>query len=596
VSTLLSLRFPLRLAWLCLLLLGLAAPGTAQNSGGDRVTVRLSADKIALDETATLTISISGLADGLDIPAPETRDGGLQFSYTGRRISMNSINGSMSSSVEIDYMVMPMRTGTHLIEPISGSVAGIPFTTLSQRLEVTDVGTGSPPPRQQGYNPYSGIYPGGLPGGIPGGIPGGLPGGIDPADHDLWGWPPRRREPEVLLEATVEPATVYKHQPVYYNLSLLTTGRLLSDPRYNPIVPVGFLRLAFPQENSQQERDGSLYSVMSVKTAYFPLNEGEYTFEPSQVSVSSGFLNPRILKTEARKVKVLPLPSQGRPRSFTGAVGEQFEVRANLKTPEIETGGTAELEITVKGDGHLELVPYPFLPEWDGLEKKQLSSPSTTEVVNGQIVSRRTYNFRLKPTRQGSYTLNGITLAYFNPRQERYETVKAPDLTLHVVPGQGPQPDDQSSPDADLAASDRPWTNPGPSEGQLPELPLGALLVGGVLLAAGALLLGASPGRLALPSRQARGKAVSARHRSLPALVEALAQLAPGSDSESRRVHLQQQGWNDQQIARLESLKRQASRALFGGGASSSDKSGQSELLDQLNRELGELLRERKKK
>jgi hypothetical protein len=58
------------------------------------------------------------------------------------------------------------------------------------------------------------------------------------------------------------------------------------------------------------------------QTAYFPLTEGQFTFEPTQVQVSPGaFAMPRSLTTERQTVKVLPFPSEGRPQSLTGAVG-----------------------------------------------------------------------------------------------------------------------------------------------------------------------------------------------------------------------------------------------------------------------------------
>src|SRR5690606_19461076 len=149
---------------------------------------------------------------------------------------------------------------------------------------------------------------------------------------------------------------------------------------------------------------------------------------------------PKDLTTDPQPIKVLPFPSQGRPQSFTGAVGQQFEIRARLKSPDISLGGNAELEVVVKGDGHLDLVPYPYLPDWTNLEKKQLTSPSSTKVENGQIVSLRTYNFRLKPSQVGTYDLSGIALGYFNPIEERYEVIKTPSLTLQVTPNKNSDP------------------------------------------------------------------------------------------------------------------------------------------------------------
>jgi hypothetical protein len=548
--------------WLLLLLMAL--PLAAQVNGNDKVTVKLSSDRIAMDETAILTLSISGLADGLDIPTPQSRDGGLQFTYSGRRISMSTINGTMTSSVEVDYAITPLRKGRHLIEPITGSVAGIPFTTPVQRLEVTDVGTGGGGGRA-GASPWSSP-----------------PARTNPYGIDPWGWPPEPEE-DVLLEAEVEPETVYKHQPVFYNLRLLATGRLRSDPRYSPIAPTGFLRLPFPQENSVEERGGRQYSVMSVKTAYFPLSEGEYTFDPSQVSITSLFSVPQTLRTETRKVKVLPLPGEGRPRSFTGAVGEQFEIRAALKTDEIEMGGNAELEVTVEGDGHLNLVPYPYLPDWSGLEKKQLSSPSTTQVVDRRIVSKRTYSFRLKPEREGTFDLSGIALGYFNPKQARYEVIKAPGLTLEVHPNRK-APSTEVSADRQVAESERPQESPGATTGRLPELPRAALAGGVILLLSGALL--AVFGGQGWPRMQGRRKGVTAGCKSLKELLSTLERLAPGPDSGTRKEYLERQGWSAEAIARLEGLKRSAQRAAFAAPASSEDQ------LAQLNRELAELLKE----
>jgi hypothetical protein len=527
-----------------------------------------------MDETATLTISVSGLADAVDVPPPETRDGGLQFTFTGRRISMNSVNGRVTSSVEIDYLITPMRTGRHLIEPITGNVAGIAFTTNTQRLEVTDVGTGSGWKSQAQQAPSN-------------------PWGYNNSNSSS-SWPPEPafpepREDDVLLDAEVAPDVVYKHQPIYYKLRLLTAVRLLSDPRYSPIAPTGFLRVPFTQENAEEERNGRLYSVMSVKTAYFPVNEGDYTFDSSQVSVSGGLFSlPQTLKTEAKPVKVLPWPSEGRPQSFTGAVGQEFEIRAHLKKPGISLGGNTELEVTVKGDGHLDLVPFPYLPEWAGLEKKQLSSPSSTSVENGQIVSRRTYNFRLKPTKVGSFELSGIALGYFNPAQERYEVVKTPPLKLQVEPNLNANPEAASG-DSEVAQGDLPRDSAGPTQGRLPQTPWAALAMGACLLVAGALT--AVPGRRSWwPGGRRRGKSLAlGRCKTFPELMAALEALAPGADSATRRRHLENLGWNEARMAKLESLKRRAAQAVFGGAACDDGK------LEELNRELADLLKESKR-
>lgn len=559
-----------------LLLLLLLSLGAWAQTGSGQVTARLSSDSIALDETATLTISITGLSGDVDIPLPESLDGGLQFDYAGQRSSTTYMNGQVSSSTELDYRVRPIRKGRHLIEEITGNVGGTPFTTSTLRLEVTDAGTGSAATNNPWSSPSGGLNPTN-------------PWAINPANP--WAqpaFPDPEPQDDAQLEAVVEPETVYKHQPVFYNLRLLVTGHLLSDPRYNPIAPTGFLRLAFPQENSTEERYGRQYNVMSVKTAYFPLSEGEYTFDPSQVAISGGFFSlPQTLATESKTIKVLPLPSQGRPQSFTGAVGTLFEIQASLKSPQIALGGNTELEVSVKGDGHLDLVPYPYLPEWAGLEKKQLSSPSTTRVENGAIASNRTYKFRLKPTKEGSYTLSGIALAYFNPSEKRYEVVKAPDLTLQVEPNHNAESSMPSTDSSEVADSERPQESAGPSSGRLPELPVIPMIAGGALLLAGAML--SKPRRRSTGSPRGSGKVVATRHKSIAELMTALETLAPGSDSAVREAVLAAKGWSPASIAGYESLRRATGRALFGGGEPNPSQ------LEDLNKDLGALLKEAKR-
>ena len=82
-------------------------------------------------------------------------------------------------------------------------------------------------------------------------------------------------------------------------------------------------------------------------------------------------------------------------------------------------GNSVEFEVEVEGDGHLDLVPYPYLPEWQGVEKKLGKTPSQTRAVGGKVHSQRTYSYRLKPAKAGTYELSGIAFAFFNPQAKR---------------------------------------------------------------------------------------------------------------------------------------------------------------------------------
>ena len=525
---------------LILLFLFLAALATAQ-TGDDKVTAQLSHQSIGMGESAVLSISINGASDVLDVPTPAARpDFGLQIQPIGREISMTSINGVSQTSSKFNFLITPLKKGRYVIDGVTVTVNGVDYTTLTQRLEVTD-GLGSNPQPQT--NPWSNpVFP-------------------NPSQPRLSQSP---RGEDVLLEADLEPKRVYKHQATVYTLRLLAAVRLFRDPRYNPISPTGFLALPFNEQNSSQtQRDGRNYAVTEAKTAFFPLTEGEYIFPPSEVELNFGgfFGRSQRLSTQPKVVEVLPLPTEGQPVSFTGAVGEEFQIKAHLNRNQAQAGQTVELKVDVEGDGHLGLVPYPYLPDWEGLSKRQTDGDTSTEIRSGQVKSQRTYVFRLKLKEPGSYKLDDIALAYFRPSVERYEVVKAPPIELQVSPGEAPADEAEAGKTLKNSESEKPMENPGPmvpvSSHISDSFFMGCFLIGimGVVLS----LSGGDGGKgLRLPAWSQLGKP-----KDMAQLEKALVTLAPGHDSISRSVHLEGQNWTPQRIERYEELRRKVSAQRY---------------------------------
>ena len=68
------------------------------------------------------------------------------------------------------------------------------------------------------------------------------------------------------------------------------------------------------------------------------------------------------------RIEVQPLPEEGRPFSFTGAVG-RFEVEARLSALTVEVGETVQLDWTIRGEPDVSRV---LAPEADRLEGFQL--------------------------------------------------------------------------------------------------------------------------------------------------------------------------------------------------------------------------------
>lgn len=538
-----------------MILLLLGQPLGAQVLGNNRVSSTLSHDKIGLDETATLSVVVKGVNDVMDVNPPTVRPStGLQIVPVGRQVSMTSINGVTTTATQFNFLLTPLEKGRYVIDPVTVTVNGLTHETTSHRIEVTDVMSRSSSNSTNPYNPWSRYNT--------------TPPAMDALDPFN-----RPRGKDFILESELEPETVYKNQPTVYNLRLLAAARLMRDPRYAPILPTGLVSVPFPQENSHQQRDGRNYSVTEARTAFFPMTEGEYEFPASEVLLSAGiFGRDQTLATKPHVLKVLPLPREDQPASFTGAVGEYFELSASLDKTRVSAGETVELRVaTYSEEGNLELVPYPYLPDWQGVEKKQAEGSSKVEADNGSITSRRKYVFRLRMKEPGHYDLSGIALAYFRPSEERYEVLRAPDLTMEVLPGKATQGPESTLPEqSELPEDEAPEKEEGSrtsSAGRVETVHLLSL--------SGIALLGLLVGLLK-PGFKGPKLSWNPTHRpkDLSGLEKALSALAPGADRLAREEQLSQKGWGSAEIIDFERLKSAVAALRYGDSGREEAKVG----------------------
>ena len=82
---------------------------------------------------------------------------------------------------------------------------------------------------------------------------------------------------------------------------------------------------------------------------------------------------------------MLPLPEEGRPHDFNGAVG-QFTVTARLEPAEVPAGEAAMLHVEVSGTSNIKAAPPPKLPDWPGV---RVYPPS--EEAEGSAILRSTH-------------------------------------------------------------------------------------------------------------------------------------------------------------------------------------------------------------
>lgn len=141
------------------------------------------------------------------------------------------------------------------------------------------------------------------------------------------------------------------------------------------------------------------------------------------------------LKSKPVKIEVLPVPEDGKPDSYTGAVGN-FTVTANIDKTEITTDDVANFKLIINGSGNIKLIEAPALKLPNGLTAYD---PVVVDTITGRtttISGSKTITYPISPRTPGDYNIPGVSFTYFNPQSGKYITVNTNPVKLKVRPGQ----------------------------------------------------------------------------------------------------------------------------------------------------------------
>src|SRR5690606_28495244 len=185
--------------------------------------------------------------------------------------------------------------------------------------------------------------------------------------------------------------------------------------------------------------------VVLRKTILYPQKTGELDIEPLTLSVSvdvpserrdifGGRLYKTIDKTVAagkRTINVKPLPNEGKPSDFTGAVG-RFDFKVIPGNTELAATESTTVKVQVNGNGNLKLFELPQLDVPATLEKYD---PERTENVRTDLNGTQgtiTDNYTIVPTRQGEFTIPALSFSYFDVNSRTYKTISSKEFSLEV--------------------------------------------------------------------------------------------------------------------------------------------------------------------
>lgn len=257
----------------------------------------------------------------------------------------------------------------------------------------------------------------------------------------------------IHLVAEVSKSRPYLNEGVYIVYKLYV-DRNVNIRNYRPIDEPSFKdfwsqnididRLEF----KEGEYGGMPYRYVELrKTILYPQKTGELKVEPLTISVSVEVPTNRrdifgrrqyelVEKTFSAKTRVFdvkPLPEEGKPLDFTGAVG-QFDIQLSQSKNQLDANESLSATLKISGNGNLKLFNPPKLKVPNSIEMyepERLDRVTTNaNGMNGYISEKYT----LVPQFEGDYSFGGISFSYFDPRAGEYKQLTSGTARIKVNP------------------------------------------------------------------------------------------------------------------------------------------------------------------
>ncbi len=137
------------------------------------------------------------------------------------------------------------------------------------------------------------------------------------------------------------------------------------------------------------------------------------------------------IASPASQLKVLPLPTEGRPKDFHGAVGD-FEVASEVSSTRVAAGEPITLRLHISGSGNFDRVDatmFDHLDHWKTYPAKASFKPSDSLGYKGEKI----FEQPLIAAQAGEQSIPALEFSYFSPLTQHYEHAHTSPITVMIA-------------------------------------------------------------------------------------------------------------------------------------------------------------------
>jgi hypothetical protein len=440
---------PFRILFFCGLI-GTLNPAMAQVS----FSAQASAKEIGKSEYVEIQFVIENAKDISDLRPPDFPEFNI-VQGPNQSSGMSIVNGAMSQYKGVSYVLQPKKTGVFTIKPASANIDGQVMHTKPLQITVNNQG-GTGNSNTPGFSPLPDPS---------------WPTARPPVDMDEVVRPGENVSEKIrknfFIKVDLSKSECYLGEPIVATYKLY--ARLRSDSRVTKHPSLnGFsvYDMVNPAEDqvSVEKVNGRNFAVHTIrKTQLIPLQAGDITLDPMEldnniyfVKADAGstkssdqgpgglfdrlfepdvtgtpFTQHVVIESKPVTVHVKPLPEEGKPADFNGAVGK-YSMVASINTKEVDTGDAAILSVTVKGNGNLPVINAPQIIWPADIESYDASSKENIDKTIAPMGGTKTFTYSFVASKPGKYTLPPVQMSYFDPSAKTYKTIESNPVQLQV--------------------------------------------------------------------------------------------------------------------------------------------------------------------
>ena len=369
-------------------------------------TATLDRDSMELGETANFALTFEGGQPG-NMAAPEVP--GLVFTQgeTSQNASINigGSGNSVSATITVNFTVTAQRTGSFTIPAMVATMNGQQLSTQPIHLTVTKAEAPSAAAINSGSEP-------------------------------------------AFMRLVVPSKRLYIGEPMVAQVQLYLRDDVMNQGNFDmPSVPSDGLatgKIVQLQQRRRAQAGNHMYTVITLGVPVTPLKTGNLTLGPFTGSIvvvlptqggggwffNQGEQRQVPLTTDPVTIESLPLPDQGKPANFSGAVG-QFTMTATAGPTNVVVGDPVTVRVQIAGTGSFDAVTLPAQTAWHDFKLYPATTKTETTDQFG-FQGTKTFEQIVSPLNADVKELPGVSFSYFNPDQGKYVTLTQPAVSLVV--------------------------------------------------------------------------------------------------------------------------------------------------------------------